>query len=174
MTTSQTQFFEAIPASVGRAREFTDRVLAGWKHTSRADDIRLCASELATNAVVHGSTRDHGFLVAIGLADGVVSLEVHDSRRERPTACFPVEYDTAGRGLVLVAALSDEWGVRDREPLGKVVWSRFDIAASVNRPPARAVPASPVRGRPWTPGTGTGISFDESSDIAPVRGRQQP
>ncbi|MFF9353645.1 ATP-binding protein [Streptomyces sp. NPDC014741] len=131
MTTSQTQFFEAIPASVGRAREFTDRVLAGWKHTSRADDIRLCASELATNAVVHGSTRDHGFLVAMGLADGVVSLEVHDSRRERPTACLPVEYDTAGRGLVLVAALSDEWGVRDREPLGKVVWSRFEIAPGV-------------------------------------------
>ncbi|SFY40938.1 hypothetical protein SAMN02787144_102627 [Streptomyces atratus] len=32
------------------------------------------------------------------------------------------------RGLVLVAALADEWGVQDRTPLGKIVWSCFKTA----------------------------------------------
>ncbi|GAA2600381.1 MULTISPECIES: ATP-binding protein [Streptomyces] len=119
------RFFESRPESVGQAREFVSMVLTGWGCTERTDDIRLCLSELATNALVHGTVADHGFLVRLNAEDGVVRLEVHDSRRQRPEPRQTVDTDLSGRGLVLVAALADGWGVQDRAPLGKIVWSCF-------------------------------------------------
>ena len=41
-------------ASVREARAFVREVLKDWGCTDRLDDIRLCASELATNALLHG------------------------------------------------------------------------------------------------------------------------
>lgn len=36
-----------------------------------------------------------------------------------------------GRGLLLVAALADKWGVRERDP-GKVVWCEFRVAGCLD------------------------------------------
>ncbi|MDI6519890.1 ATP-binding protein [Streptomyces coelicoflavus] len=118
-------FFEARPESVGQARQFVSTVLSGWGCVERRDDIRLCVSELATNALVHGTVADRGFLVRLNAEDDVVRLEVHDSLRRRPELRQTVDTDLSGRGLVLVAALADGWGVQDRTPLGKIVWSCF-------------------------------------------------
>lgn len=122
--TSQ-RFFEATPKSVHQAREFATATLSRWGRGERIDDVRLCVSELATNALVHGTISDHGFLVRLDAEDDVVRLEVHDSRRERPKTRDAADTDLSGRGLVLVDALADDWGVRDRTPLGKIVWSSF-------------------------------------------------
>ncbi|MET7320410.1 ATP-binding protein [Streptomyces sp. NPDC005549] len=78
------RFFEARPESVRQARDFVSTTLTGWSRAERHDDIRLCVSELATNALVHGTVADHGFLLRLNAEDGVVRLEVHDSRRRRP------------------------------------------------------------------------------------------
>ncbi|MFI6121668.1 ATP-binding protein [Streptomyces sp. NPDC051064] len=125
MIESVQRFFEAHPESVGQAREFASTTLAGWDLAERIDDIRLCVSELATNALAHGTVADHGFLVRLDAEDDVVRLEVHDSRRRRPETRQAADTDVSGRGLVLVAALADGWGVQDRIPLGKIVWSCF-------------------------------------------------
>ncbi|MEU9620427.1 ATP-binding protein [Streptomyces sp. NPDC088251] len=122
------RFFKAHPESVGAAREFASETLVGWGLAERIDDIRLCVSELATNALVHGTVADHGFLVRLDTEDDVVRLEVHDSRRRRPEPRQAADTDLSGRGLVLVAALADGWGVQDRTPLGKIVWSCFKTA----------------------------------------------
>ncbi|MGP3753880.1 ATP-binding protein [Streptomyces sp. IBSNAI001] len=122
------RFFEAHPESVRRAREFASTTLAGWDLAERIDDIRLCVSELATNALVHGTVADRGFLVRLEAEGDVVRLEVHDSRRRRPELCQAADTDLSGRGLVLVAALADGWGVQNRTPLGKIVWSCFKTA----------------------------------------------
>jgi anti-sigma regulatory factor (Ser/Thr protein kinase) len=127
MKTAQ-RFFEARPESVRQARDFVSTTLSGWGRAERHDDIRLCVSELATNALVHGTVADHGFLVRLNAEDGVVRLEVHDSRRRRPEPRQSAATDLSGRGLVLVAALADGWGVQDRTPLGKIVWSCFKVA----------------------------------------------
>ncbi|MEV1090894.1 ATP-binding protein [Streptomyces microflavus] len=124
METDQ-RFFKATPKAIQQAREFATATLAGWGRGERIDDIRLCVSELATNALVHGTVSDHGFLVRLDAEDDVVRLEVHDSRCERPTTREAADTDLSGRGLVLVAALADDWGVQDRAPLGKIVWSSF-------------------------------------------------
>ncbi|MFD5655189.1 MULTISPECIES: ATP-binding protein [unclassified Streptomyces] len=122
------RFFEARPESVGQARNFVSTTLTGWGWAERHDDIRLCVSELATNAMIHGTVADHGFLVRLNAEDGFVRLEVHDSRRRRPEPRQTAATDLSGRGLVLVAALADGWGVHDRTPLGKIVWSCFKVA----------------------------------------------
>jgi hypothetical protein len=53
---------------------------------------------------------------------------VHDSRRQHPEARQAAATDTSGRGLILVNALADGWGVQDRTPFGKIVWSCFKAA----------------------------------------------
>ncbi|MGW1019281.1 ATP-binding protein [Streptomyces niveus] len=125
MTKTTQQFFDARPESVGQARSFTSEALADWGLPDRADDVRLCVSELATNALVHGTAPGHGFLVKLDADEDVVRLEVHDSRRQHPAARHAAGTDTSGRGLILVNALADGWGVEDRTPVGKIVWSCF-------------------------------------------------
>ncbi|MFF1375551.1 ATP-binding protein [Streptomyces sp. NPDC058308] len=125
MTNTTQQFFDARPESVGQARSFTSEALADWGLPDRAEDIRLCVSELTTNALVHGTAPGHGFLVKLNADEDVVRLEVHDSRSQHPEARQAAGTDTSGRGLILVNALADGWGVEDRAPVGKIVWSCF-------------------------------------------------
>ncbi|MGW0555758.1 ATP-binding protein [Streptomyces sp. NPDC002926] len=121
------QFFAETPASVGAARHFALTTLSSWRLSARAEDIRLCVSELASNALAHGTDPGRGFLVKIEADDDFVRLEVHDSRGHRPAVRHPADMETSGRGLLLVEALSDGWGVEDRRPFGKIVWSRFKV-----------------------------------------------
>ncbi|MGX1632553.1 ATP-binding protein [Streptomyces albidoflavus] len=125
MTKTIQRFFESRPESVGEARAFTTEALTSWGLLDRGEDVRLCVSELATNAMLHGTAPGHGFLVRLDADDEAVRLEVHDSRRLQPRPRRPCDTDTAGRGLLLVTALADGWGVEERTPFGKIVWSCF-------------------------------------------------
>ncbi|MGW2227266.1 ATP-binding protein [Streptomyces formicae] len=129
-TSSSQRFFEARPNSVRQAREFVTETLNRWSLRARTEDIRLCVSELATNAVIHGTVPGRGFIVRLVLSenDDLVRLEVHDSRRRQPFLHEPAATDLSGRGLILVAALSDGWGVEERATIGKIVWSCFKDA----------------------------------------------
>ncbi|MEU1177443.1 ATP-binding protein [Streptomyces sp. NPDC005820] len=118
------RFFRRERRSVPAARRFAARTLAGWglDGTGRADDVLLCVSELVTNALLHGVPPGRQFLLFLRYDGRVLRLEVHDSGPGVPRiadAC-----DEGGRGLLLVAALSDTWGVRERA-LGKAVWCEF-------------------------------------------------
>lgn len=55
----------------------------------------------------------------------VLRVEVQDSGGGEPR--IPEQADEGGRGLLLVAALADKWGVDERDP-GKVVWCEFAAA----------------------------------------------
>ncbi|MFD7919755.1 ATP-binding protein [Streptomyces sp. NPDC059740] len=128
MAKTTQRFFDARPDSISQARTFTTEALAEWDLPDRVEDIRLCVSELATNAVVHGTVPGHGFLVKLAAEEEAVRMEVHDSRRQRPEARQAADTDTSGRGLILVNALADGWGVQDRTPSGKIVWCCFKAA----------------------------------------------
>lgn len=110
------------------AREFVRVALTEWGVGERADAVLLCVSELATNALRHGVPPGRGFQVSVWPpAGGVLRLEVHDSGDGWPrvrTGAGPV--DEAGRGLLLVEALADKWGVGERSP-GKIVWCEFAV-----------------------------------------------
>jgi anti-sigma regulatory factor (Ser/Thr protein kinase) len=85
-----------------------------------AEDVRLVASELVSNVVLH--TQGGGRLVV--WADDRVRIEVHD---QDPTA--PVVLDVSissitGRGLAIVSGIADRWGVERRDD-GKATWAEF-------------------------------------------------
>ncbi|MFF2331079.1 MULTISPECIES: ATP-binding protein [unclassified Streptomyces] len=116
--------------SVPLVRQFVRRALVDWACDARADDVLLCVSELVTNAVLHGVPPGRGFRIHLYLepADGVLRIEVHDSGdgEVRPADAGAAPDAEGGRGLLLVAALADRWGVGERNP-GKVVWCEFAV-----------------------------------------------
>ncbi|HEY6749096.1 MAG TPA: ATP-binding protein, partial [Mycobacteriales bacterium] len=82
-------------------------------------------TELVSNAIRH--TRDE-LVLTVRLAGGRLRVGVSDSSHRRPQLVQVSKRDTSGRGLQLVEALSDEWGVDpDERGLGKTVW--FELAA---------------------------------------------
>lgn len=111
--------------SIATARDLTRVTLAEWGVTHREDDILLCVSELATNALLHGVPPTRCFRLALSLTpDGVFRVEVHDSGWGEVRRPDPAPESEHGRGLLLVDALADKWGVAERVP-GKAVWCEF-------------------------------------------------
>ena len=85
----------------------------------------LLTTELVSNAIRH--TRDE-LVLTVHLAGGRLRVGVADSSHRRPQLVQAGSRDTSGRGLHLVDALADEWGVDpDERGLGKTVW--FELAA---------------------------------------------
>jgi anti-sigma regulatory factor (Ser/Thr protein kinase) len=136
--------------SVSAARTFAHEVLTGWGVTERLDDLRLCLSEVATNALLHARAAARGFEVCLTFDQDAVLLEVHDDGGGRPARQDPAAEDGNGRGLLLVDALADSWGVRD-EPTGKTVWLFFRLTGLPGGPGA-GLPGGPVAGLPGGPG----------------------
>ncbi|SCF78266.1 Histidine kinase-like ATPase domain-containing protein [Streptomyces sp. DconLS] len=122
------QFYTRARRSVPAARRFAEWSLSYWGLTDweRSADVLLCVSELATNAVVHGVPPGRGFLLRLCHEAALVRVEVHDSGTGVPAVAHPT-LDEGGRGLLLVSALSDKWGVGQRSP-GKIVWCDFAVA----------------------------------------------
>ncbi|MFG2723049.1 ATP-binding protein [Streptomyces sp. NPDC048416] len=109
--------------SVPAAREFAEVALSDWGFAHRRDDVLLCVSELCTNALVHGVPPGRGFLLRMGLVGGgLLRVEVQDSGGGVPRVADAA--DEGGRGLLLVEAVADKWGVGERDP-GKSVWCEF-------------------------------------------------
>ncbi|MEU9761558.1 ATP-binding protein [Streptomyces sp. NPDC047987] len=127
---SCTSFHSRERRSVPLVRQFVRKVLTDWACESRADDVLLCVSELVTNALLHGVPPGCGYQVSMRLepADDILRVEVHDSGDGKvcPVGAAPAPDTEGGRGLLLVAALADKWGVGERNP-GKVVWCEFAV-----------------------------------------------
>lgn len=88
------------------------------------DTAVLLASELATNALVHG--KDYVEL-RIRLTRDRLVIEAEDGGHHMPRRRRAGNDDEGGRGLHLVAVLADRWGARQTDT-GKVVWAQLDLA----------------------------------------------
>ncbi|MEH0418241.1 ATP-binding protein [Streptomyces sp. B21-083] len=120
-------FYRRDRRSVRLARGFTREALADWGTPERTDDVLLCVSELATNALLHGVPPGRGFLLQLALAtDRVLRVEVHDSGPGEIHTPNPDPEAEEGRGLLIVAGLADRWGAGERCP-GKSVWCEFGM-----------------------------------------------
>lgn len=75
------RFYRRERRSVRAAREFVRAALADWGFgEARTDDVLLCVSELATNAVLHGVPSGRGYRVRLWLGEQrQLRVEVHDS-----------------------------------------------------------------------------------------------
>lgn len=131
-------FYRRERRSVPAARRFAAEALRAWGLVDRRDDVLLCVSELATNALLHGVPPGRGFRLHLALHEGgPLRVEVHDSGGgdvRAPASC-PRGGDEGGRGLLLVTELADDWGVGRRDP-GKVVWCEFALPCRSDRPRA--------------------------------------
>ncbi|MEV0262233.1 ATP-binding protein [Streptomyces sp. NPDC050617] len=122
------RFYRRERRSVPLARGFVRQTLTDWGVRGRDEELLLCVSEMATNALLHGVPPGRGFRVVLRLSSGgVLRLEVHDSGGGFPRVRMDSwSASEGGRGLFLVEALSDKWGVGERIP-GKVVWCEFAL-----------------------------------------------
>ncbi|MBC9717192.1 ATP-binding protein [Streptomyces sp. TRM66268-LWL] len=117
------------PASVGLARLRVREHLAAWGHGDEGGavaDTVLLVSELATNVVRHGPVLEREFEVAVTvLADGSCLIEVSDESPAEPVLHLTDEgpYAEHGRGMRLVDAVAETWGVWQRGRHGKTVWA---------------------------------------------------
>ncbi|MEU9887357.1 ATP-binding protein [Sphaerisporangium sp. NPDC051011] len=109
-----------VPESVSRARRFVAEVL-GSGHPVR-DEVVLLVSELITNSVTHSDSRDGGRVtLAVSECDGSIHVEVLDAGSEGEPQVRDDPYGDSGRGLFLVDAISERWGMY-RDGAGRVVW----------------------------------------------------
>ena len=111
--------------SVRAARQFVlGRCAPLQLSPERRDDALLLTSELVTNAVIHGRSE---VCVEVREEGGVVRIAVLDENSRRPVAVVEDPDALDGRGLALVEAVADRWGVEQR-PMGKAVW--FELLLS--------------------------------------------
>ncbi|WP_141581785.1 ATP-binding protein [Actinomadura sp. WMMA1423] len=111
--------------AVREAREFVALAFGGW---GLEDFVaRTVVSELATNAIKHGSREGDQVIVrAFRREDGAAVIEAWDRSTALP-AVGPVDLAAeSGRGLRLVEALARRWGTRPLNEGGKVVWAEIE------------------------------------------------
>jgi hypothetical protein len=143
---------EPTPQAAGSARHFVADTCRRWGTGDVIDEVTLAISELVTNGVLHARTHVDVELCAIG---GAMVVSVID-RDPRPPVVRPVRLDlladldaspsatldaddrhptmhvgssgsiAGGRGLLIVDALADEWGVAERAD-GKEVWLTLPV-----------------------------------------------
>ncbi|WP_262387343.1 ATP-binding protein [Streptomyces sp. TRM49041] len=116
-----------------------------------ADTALQLVAELAANAVLHGRVSGRDFLLELHLTDGdrTLRIEATDTRCERVPPARPPHSPPPdsehGRGLVLVEALADRWGVAEGPVPRKTVWAEIDLAPEYGRP-CSGGPGGPPQG----------------------------
>jgi anti-sigma regulatory factor (Ser/Thr protein kinase) len=110
-----------VPRAVRAAREWARQTLTRWRFAESAEVTEHLVSELVTNSIEHAED-GMSVIVLMMYAAGTLRLEVRDHDPINvPLLKNPGPADTGGRGLVIVRALSDRWGVRLSDT-GKSVW----------------------------------------------------
>jgi anti-sigma regulatory factor (Ser/Thr protein kinase) len=96
-----------------------------------AADVAVLASELVANAVRHARALPSGHLQVEWdiSADGITIAVTDGGSAGQPQIVPASPHDTSGRGLAIVDALADDWGVRPGE-LTTTVWARVAVPAA--------------------------------------------
>ncbi|MFF4395669.1 ATP-binding protein [Streptomyces sp. NPDC001480] len=125
--------FTSTPRGARLARRLVSHRLNDWGHpydSPVSETLTLIAAELTANAVRHGHVPGRDFDLRLTLTGGdTFRIEVTDTRTEKQPSRTPPSPDAeaeSGRGLLLVAALADDWGVTPRASApGKTVWAEL-------------------------------------------------
>lgn len=124
--------YAPYPRNIPLARRHVAQLAVDWHHPELADDMALLASELCTNALLHGCLRDRLFRVETSLTGAALRVAVSDPRGERlPTTRTADPGDQFGRGLLLVRTYADRWAV-EQLTVGKTVWAELNIPRSLD------------------------------------------
>ncbi|MFI2640619.1 ATP-binding protein [Streptomyces sp. NPDC018610] len=131
-----TMRFTSTPRGARLARRLVSHRLDDWGHPYASpvnETLTLITAELTANAVRHGHVPGRDFHVQLTLVEDTFRIEVTDTRAEKRPPASPPAADSlseSGRGMLLVAALSDDWGVSPRPAApGKTVWAELHVQA---------------------------------------------
>ncbi|PWI13350.1 PAS sensor protein [Streptomyces sp. Act143] len=106
------------PAQVAQARQAATEQLTTWGLDEAAFVTELVVSELVTNAIRYGQPPVQLRLIR----DRSLICEVSDGSSTSPHLRRAHAYDEGGRGLLLVAQLTQRWGSRQTGS-GKTIWA---------------------------------------------------
>lgn len=152
MARQTSQLLDPTPLAAKQARAFVSDACREWGLDDVVDTVELLTSELVTNGILHAHT-DLAVNLTLSDGAVVVEVHDHDLRdpisrghrvdlladidalidrgpladtddRHQVMEVGPAGSIGAGRGLLLVESLADEWGV-ERYADGKGVWFRI-------------------------------------------------
>ncbi|MFD5470406.1 ATP-binding protein [Streptomyces sp. NPDC127105] len=118
--------------SARHIRRIVRSCLDDWGLAGLADAVELAVTELVANVVRHVPDRRCTLLVL--RQTGGVRVEVTDGSPQLPAVPLDLSPEAeGGRGLLLVDAVTDRWGVEPRGGAGKTVW--FECVGAGTLPP---------------------------------------
>ncbi|MFD8571384.1 ATP-binding protein [Streptomyces sp. NPDC059639] len=154
-----TVLLSPTPRAARLARLLVTEQLRSWGHAYLLDEAAHIVAELAANAVTHARVPGRDFRLGLYVTEGAIRIEVTDARGE----CMPqvgCGEGESGRGLILVEAIADRWGV-DEGPLPrKTVWAELDLV--------RPAPGNPSSGTPGTNPKDTSLRGKEPDQAHPA------
>ncbi|MFF3563647.1 SpoIIE family protein phosphatase [Streptomyces sp. NPDC002574] len=109
----------ADPAAVSMAREHVTGKLTAWGLDKATPTTALIVSELVTNAIRHAQPPVRLHLIR---CDTALTCEVTDGSTTSPHLRRARTFDESGRGLFIVAQLTQRWGTRHHSR-GKTIWA---------------------------------------------------
>ncbi|MCX4416385.1 SpoIIE family protein phosphatase [[Kitasatospora] papulosa] len=112
---------QADPQGLSEARAIVRQALTDWGLAGLADDAETVTGELLVNVLLH--TEGGAVLTLEVLPEPVrrIRLSVQDRSSVWPRRRTPGETSTSGRGLLLLDAVAERWGIEPRGE-GKAVW----------------------------------------------------
>jgi anti-sigma regulatory factor (Ser/Thr protein kinase) len=147
-----------VPESARAAREFTVATLHEWRLESLTEDAVVIASELATNAILHGTPAATGDVandpkrarveLSWCLEAGRLICEVIDQAGTPPAVAAQDPEAETGHGLRIVGALAVAWGWTILGTGEKAVWAALDLPGHADAAAGSApvLAAEPGRG----------------------------
>ncbi|MDH6219053.1 ATP-binding protein [Streptomyces pseudovenezuelae] len=126
----------ALPSRIGQVRRIVSAQLRYWHLDPLIDHAALGVTELLTNVHRHAQP-DKLCTVEIELLLDRLTVSVHDHDPRLPEVRDVDPSSTSGRGLAMVAAVSESWGVRADGESGKVVWFTLPAAQPPVATPGR-------------------------------------
>ncbi|MFD0415511.1 ATP-binding protein [Streptomyces sp. NPDC127108] len=112
---------QALPSRIGQVRRIVSAQLRYWHLDSLIDQAALGVTELLTNVHRHAEP-DKTCTVEIELLLEHLMVSVHDHDPRLPVVRDADPFETCGRGLAMLAAVSESWGAQPQGDTGKVVW----------------------------------------------------
>ncbi|MFJ3718957.1 ATP-binding protein [Streptomyces sp. NPDC090057] len=114
----------STPRGARLARLLATEQLTSWGVP--LEPAALIVAELAANAATHGRVTGRDFRLTLYVVADVLRIEVTDTRGDRlPRVGTPDPDADSGRGLMLVDALADRWGVTPGLTPRKTVWAEI-------------------------------------------------
>ncbi|MFD7132802.1 ATP-binding protein [Streptomyces sp. NPDC059894] len=124
-----TVLLSPTPRAARLARLLTTEQLREWGLP--LDTAPQIVAELATNAATHGRVPGRDFRLTLNAVADTLRIEVTDARGDRlPRPGRPDGDAEGGRGLLLVDALADRWGVVPGPLPRKTVWAEVRVGGT--------------------------------------------